>query len=349
MRILLTGGTGFIGSHTAAALGRDGHELRLLVRDPEKAKRVFEGLEADLPECVTGDVTDAGSVSEALSGCDGVLHAAALVALDQRSAREVERTNLAGTRNVVGLAHERGLSHVVYVSSTAALFDPEGEAPIGPGSEPASTAQGSAYAASKAESERWLRELQARGAAVSATYPGAVLGPHAPSLTEAHRALPFQLRAMPISEGGLNVVDVRDLADIHVALFRRPPESERWIAGGPFLDFAALADVIERVTGRRVLRVPVPGAVLRGLGRLGDWARHVVSFDLPLSHEAMVTATRWPGVDSSRTLTELGASFRDPAETFADTLVWMHQAGHVGARAVGRLADRAGPARASSA
>lgn len=338
MKILVTGGTGFIGSHTAVALAEAGHELRLLVRSPEKARRVFEALGAELPECTEGDVTDADSVEAALEGCEGVFHAAALVALDARHAREVARTNLDGTRHVVGGARRRGLGPILYVSSTAALFHPGGP-PIGPDTEPASHGDGG-YARSKAETERWLRDLQAEGARVAATYPVGVLGPHAPSLTELHRSLPLQLRVMPFPPGGMNFVDVRDLAAIHREVFARPPESARWMAGGPFVPWSELPAILEDVTGRRIPSFGMPGGLMRGLGRLGDAVKRVAPFDLPLSHEAMVTATRWPGVDSSATTAELGVAFRDLRETFADTLAWMHAEGHLPAKLVGRLADR---------
>lgn len=340
MKILVTGGTGFIGSHTATALARDGHAVRLLVRSEEKAKRVFEDLEADLPECVTGDVTDASSVAAALDGCDGVLHAAALVALDAKRAEDVVRINTTGARNVVGQAVERGLAHVVYVSSTAALFEP-GAGTIGPHSEPTGRT-GSAYSRSKAETEHWIRALQEQGAPVAATYPGGVLGPHAPELTEFHRSLPMQLRVGLLTEGGINLVDVRDLAAIHAALFARPPGPGRWLAGGTFVSFPDLAELFARVTDREIPRIRVPGALMRGLGRAGDWLKHSLHFEFPLTYEAMNTATRWPGVDSSQTLIDLDVSFRDLRATLEDTLVWMHRAGHLPARHVGRLARGGG-------
>ena len=332
----MTGGTGFVGSHTAAALLGAGHELRLLVRSPQKARRVFEALGMECPECTRGDVTDAESVAAALKGCGGVFHAAALVALDARRAEAVERTNFTGARNVVGLAQRRGLEHIVHVSSTAALFDPEGGR-IGPDSEPTALAD-SVYARSKARTEVWLRRLQREGGAVSATYPGGVLGPHAPAVTDVHRSLLLQLRTLLVTGGGANFVDVRDLANVHAALFARPPEAERWIVGGPYVRWTDLADLLEDLTGRRIPRIRAPGALLRGLGRLGDAAKRVVPFGFPLTYEAMTTATRWPGVDSARTLAELGVCFRDLRETLEDTLCWMLAAGHLTAAQVGRLA-----------
>ena len=102
VRILVTGGTGFVGSYATVALTEAGHDVRLLARDPGKVSRVFEPHRVGPAEVVEGDITDAASVDAALAGCDGVLHAAAVVAVSRRRAAEVLATNATGTRNVVG-------------------------------------------------------------------------------------------------------------------------------------------------------------------------------------------------------------------------------------------------------
>ena len=101
MKVLVTGGTGFTGSHTVRSLVACGHEIRLLVRDADKARRVFEPHGFVPDDLVVGDMTDASAVEGALRGCDGVLHAAALVDLRRAAARRVEESNVRGVELVV--------------------------------------------------------------------------------------------------------------------------------------------------------------------------------------------------------------------------------------------------------
>lgn len=336
MRVLVTGGTGFVGSHSAVELVREGCEVRLLVRDPAKVERVFAPHGIALRDVAVGDVTDRASVRRALAGCDAVLHAAALVALEAHRAAEAQRTNAEGVEIVLGEAAERGVGSIVYVSSSAALFRP-GE-PIGPDS-PVAEAK-SPYARSKAAAERFARGLLARGAPLRISYPGGVVGPDDPGLSEMNHTLMVLLRDfVALTSSGLSVVDVRDLARIHAALLLGRASAGPYVAGGPFLAWREVADLLDRLTGRPVRRLPLPGALLRAAGRVGDLAKRFVSFDFPLTHEAMTFATRWPGADSSRTLEALGLSFRDPAESFADALRWLARAGHLPPARIGRLAE----------
>ncbi len=124
MRVLVTGGTGFLGSHATRRLRESGHDVRLLVRTPGKVAPLMEkiGVDPDDLDVVQGDITDRDSVVAALDGCRGVVHAAAVVGTDATKDDEMERVNLAGVENVLGSAVEAGCDPIVHVSSVTALF-----------------------------------------------------------------------------------------------------------------------------------------------------------------------------------------------------------------------------------
>ncbi|MGH3525029.1 MAG: NAD-dependent epimerase/dehydratase family protein, partial [Mycobacterium sp.] len=168
MRVLVTGGTGFVGGWTAKAIVDAGHRVCFLVRNPARLHTSVETLGLDVSDYVVGDITDRDSVYRALDGCDAVVHSAAMVGTDPKQADQMMTTNLEGARNVLGCAVDRGLDPVVHVSSITALFRPglqtfHANLPVGKASD--------GYGQSKAKVELYARSLQDAGAPVSITYP----------------------------------------------------------------------------------------------------------------------------------------------------------------------------------
>ena len=336
---MVTGATGFVGSHAVEALLAAGHAVRLLARSPEKVKRVFAPLGIEVPEVVAGDVTDSAAVAEALRGCDAALHAAAEMYGDGR----VLAANVDGARNVLGIAHELGLDPILHVSSIAAFFPLRGPAitvddPVG--------SLTTTYGRSKAEAEHIARSLQATGAPVVTIYPSGVYGPRDPGLGETTKGLRDCVRwVWPLTSSAISIVDVRDVARIIVAALEPGRGPRRYMAGGHMLSFVEQAQVCERVMGRKLRRVPSPPFLLRALGLLLDLVRKLVSFEYPLTYEAALMIDQNVPFDSRATVEELGVVFRPIEETFADTLRWLYEAGHISAGCAGRLAEGS-PSRA---
>ncbi len=326
----MTGGTGFIGSFATAALLRAGHDVRLLARDPAKATTVFEPHGVVPTEVVRGDIRDRASVDAALDGCDGVLHAAAVVSVSRKEAELVLATNTEGTHNVVGGAVDAGVDRIVHTSSVSALFRPEGP-PVGPDTPPAEPT--SAYGRSKAEADRFVRGLQDAGAPISILYPGGVLGPldTNPGLGAGHQAVVTNYRTgTPIvRSGGWAILDVRDVADLYVALFAAEDPPPRLVLGGTTLTTDVLNATLSEIGGRPVRRLPMPASVLRTIGSVNDLLMKVLPADFALTREGMEYLTRWQPSDDRVALDLLGRPLRPPAETLADTTAWLIRAGHL--------------------
>ncbi len=333
MIVLVTGATGFVGSHTVAALTRSGHEVVALVRDPRKLVACPALRDAPPATVRSGDVTDRQSVRDAVAGCDAVVHTAGLVALDERRAAEARHVNVDGTRNVVGSALDAGAARVIHISTVALFglgdFTATADSPLSAGAGP--------YVQSKLAAEEWVRDRQADGAPVTALYPSGILGPDSPTILDLFEAMILWVRFRIRTEGGTSIVDVRDLARLIGRLVDDEAAPPRVMAGGTYLSWPDLLATVGRVTGRDRRTIPIPGPMLRAMGTIGDLAKQVVPRQTKWTREGMETATRSPRYDSDATVERYGA-FRPADVTIAVTIEWLHRAGHLSARAAGDLA-----------
>lgn len=329
MRVLVTGGTGFVGSHSVKALLDAGHDVRLLVRSPERIAPAMRplGIEKD-PEHVVGDVTDAASVREALTGCDAVLHAANIYALGKQ-AGEMLRVNPASTELVLGTAHELGLDPIIHVSSIVALI-PSGGAPCLSASSPVGWPAGP-YGRSKAKAEQVARRLQDEGAPVVITYPGGVWGPHDPYLGESSKiALDIANHRLPVTpDGHITVCDVRDVAAVHAAVMEPGRGARRAMVIDRDMRFAEIFATIRRLTGRRIPALPLPGLLTRPLlSRLGS---------VPPPAEGLWFLQQRFAVDPTDLEAEFGVRPTPAEQSIEDTLRWLHEAGHLSTGRAGAL------------
>ena len=305
------------------------------MRSPDKVKRVFGAERAREFEIVAGDMTDEQAVASAVRGRHAVIHAAALVALERKHAARVLHENRRGIEIVIGNAFAAGIERVLYVSSVVALYR-AGQAHLT--TEALGDAEGSAYTRSKIECEAYIRSLQATGAPIRTTYPAGVIGPDDPGLSEANRGILAFFRDTPVvTDTGLQMVDVRDVAAAHLKLLEAPTGPGRHLLGGHFVPWARLADLMEEITGRKLRRYPVPGAVMRASGVIADVVKHVWDFQFPLSHEAMRIMTQWVPVEVAQDESAMRFAFRDPRVTLGDTLRWLSAAGHLPADRLGKL------------
>jgi nucleoside-diphosphate-sugar epimerase len=249
MLVLVTGGTGYVGSHSVVALIGAGHRVRVLARAPERVSAALGPLGVEGVERVIGDVTDPTVVERALEGCDAVLHAASVFSLDARKADEMRAVNVRGTDVVLGTAHRLGLDPIVYVSSELALLPPtDGEvltadSPVGQPPGP--------YCRSKADAELVARNYQAVGAPVVSVMPAAVWGPEDPHFGEGVTLATNVLRKRYriVMRGGMHIADVRDVAAVLVAVMERGRGPRSYMVSGQYISLPELIRTLAELSG----------------------------------------------------------------------------------------------------
>ena len=337
MKVLVTGATGFVGSHAAKALQDAGHTVRALVRTPAKLESVTArvGVDTALLETVSGDIADAEVVAGAIDGCDAVVHAAAVVGTDPSSEADIEASNFAGALNVLGTAADAGCDPIVHVSSAAALFpfatDPvTADHPVGSARMP--------YARSKAESEHLARRLQASGRGVVIIYPGGVGGPGDYGESTQFKPLKLWLTKPFMSSSGytMNLVDVRDIAAVIAASMEAGRGPKRYVMFGHHLTADELLSVLCEVTGRDLKSVSMPRALFAAWGRIGDLARRF-GRDLILTSEGIEYMYNTCAGDNSFTEHDTGVTLRTAADSLADAIAWMRDEGHITAEQAGTV------------
>lgn len=328
MKILVTGAAGLVGCHATAGLLAAGHEVATLVRDVGKLDRALApfGRSSRDVEVALADVQDAEAVRRAVAGREGVLHAAGRYSRIPAEAELIHRINVDGTRTVLEASASASVARIVHVSSMLALFPPQG--PLMTPDDPVVTPR-STYAVTKAKAERIAREVQAR-APVTIVYPTAIQGPHDPTFSAGPENVANALKqgVTLVTPGGFPYADVRDLADLLVAIFAGRLSARRAMAPSFFLSHADYRDLLVRLTGRKIRAIRLPAAGMRLAGRIGDFVQRF-GVDVPLTFEAAEVFTRSVPVDDRAARAVLGREPISAERSFADLIRWMAEAGHV--------------------
>jgi dihydroflavonol-4-reductase len=259
MKVFLTGSTGFVGSHVARAYVVEGAELRLLTRATSNLASI-EGLAA---EVVVGDLRQPEALRTALRGCDALVHVAADYRLWVRDPKEMYSANVDGTRELLRIAREEGVAKVVYTSSVATMgFKTDGT--IVDESSPVSIADmiGS-YKRSKFLAEQEAIAAVRAGQHVMILNPTTPIGPGDQKPTPTGRIVAdFLNRRFPAYvDTGLNLVDVSEVARMHVVALGRGTPGERYILGGENLTLKQILDRMSAITGLSSPTMKVPHAL----------------------------------------------------------------------------------------
>src|ERR1700678_3122379 len=259
MKVFLTGATGFVGSHVARAYTAEGADLRLLTRATSKLDAI-EGIAADV---IVGDLRQPESLRAALRGCDALVHVAADYRLWVRDPEEMYAANVDGTRELLRIAREEGVAKVVYTSSVATMgFKADGT--IVDEMTPVSLAEMIGhYKRSKFLAEQEAIAAARAGQHVMILNPTTPIGPGDAKPTPTGRIIvDFLNKKFPAYvDTGLNLVDVTEVARMHVVALDRGTPGERYILGGENLTLKQILDRMSAITGLRSPTMKVPHVV----------------------------------------------------------------------------------------
>jgi dihydroflavonol-4-reductase len=314
MKILITGGTGFLGANLAAALVRRGDTVRVLRRSGSSLV-ALEGLPV---EQAVGDILEPTTVARAVEGCDLVFHVAALASYWRARREQVYQANVEGTRIVMEACLRAGVGRVVHTSSVAAI----GISPGGiPGTEETPFDPLSAsfvYADSKRLAEDEVRRAIERGLPAVIVNPATVIGAGDHYLNAGSIVVEYGRGRVPVvPPGGMCVADVDAVVQGHLAAAERGRVGERYILGGENLSFRQVAATVAEVAGRRPARLVVPGWLLGPAALAVDTFNRVSPRPPMISGEQIRLGRVEFFFDSTKAIRELGyplLPFRGAAE-----------------------------------
>jgi dihydroflavonol-4-reductase len=308
MKIFITGATGFVGTYLVKRLAGTEHELVCLARETSDTRCLKEAG----AKIVAGDVMDKASLLQGMAGCDGAVHLASSFVFWLPDKRVFHDVNVAGTRNVMESALEKGIAKVVYVS-TAAVYGNAGgkiteETPVG-------TERASKYVRTKYEGDRIAWNLFAeKKLPLVVIYPGAVIGADDPKAAGRYLKNFAQGRmpAQVLTKLSFPWVHVKDVAEAIVkALEKKNNIGEKYIVSAENRTFGEINQMIAEISGTKLpfLKLPTWMTVMTSylLTGIADLLKKPPLWDMSVDQMALMK--QGFEVDGGKAARELGIAY----------------------------------------
>jgi dihydroflavonol-4-reductase len=259
MKVFLTGATGFVGHHVARELQAQGAELYLLVRQSSRLDNL-EGVEG---ERIVGDLKDPELLLPVLKDCEALIHVAAEYKLWVRDPEAMYHTNVDGTRSMLRVAREAGIRRVVYTSSVATMGFREDGSIVDEDTPVSLSDMVGHYKRSKFMAEFEALKAADAGQNIVILNPTTPIGPHDVKPTPTGRiVVDFLNHKFPAyMDTGLNLVDVREVARMHVSALEKGKSGERYILGGENLTLKQILDKMSTITGIPSPKMKIPSFI----------------------------------------------------------------------------------------
>jgi dihydroflavonol-4-reductase len=319
-RVLVTGGTGFIGQHLVSALAAGGRQVRVLdLRPPTCA--------APEAEYIAGSVLDPGLVDEALRDVAEVYHLAGLPGMWIPRKVDFYAVNCHGTEVVIAAARKRGIARFLHCSTESILFRPSpsqdeaSEHSLLPAEE-----MPGLYTRSKMLAEQLAMQAAATGFPVVIGTPTMPIGPHDHNLTPPTAMLRHFLsaRVQLYLDFIVNLVDVRDVAAGLVLAMEHGRTGNRYILGGESISLRKILQLMATISGRSYLSIPVPGRMAELAATMLEFISDRVTHRPPSgTAEGVRIALRARELSIEKAQRELGYAPRPIEPALRDTIAYL--------------------------
>jgi dihydroflavonol-4-reductase len=322
-KILITGGTGFLGTHIVRQFLDVGEKnIRVM------ASSVPEWMKDSGVEPAEGSVTNKENVADAVRGASAIFHLAGKVSRDNNDAAAMNKIHLQGTRVLCEAAKEAGVKTMVLASSSGTIAVSEDDQVVDETfPQPVEIFSRWAYYASKYYQERAaLENFNGDGARLVIMNPSLLLGPEDDRLSSTKPVLDFLGRKIPFTpSGGLNFVDARDAAAAFISALEKGGHQEKYLLGAANMTFADFFGRLERLSGVSAPMLKLPKQLaMTGSNIISsvfkNWGR-----TSPIEPKEVEQAEYYWYFDSSKAKEDLGFSPRDEQETLNDTISYLRE------------------------
>jgi dihydroflavonol-4-reductase len=333
---LVTGATGFVGSHVARLLLEEGYSIRCLIRDGSDKRNLPE--ESETVSWVTGDLLDPLSLVRALDGMQELYHVAADYRLWTPRKGEIIQTNVEGTRNMLEACRICRPERIVYCSSVAALGTRTDGVPINETMEVDTKTLIGEYKLSKYLSEQLVLSY-AGGHDGGVSLPIVIVNPSAPigerdiKPTPTGRIVRDYMRKMMKAyvRTGLNVIHVRDVARGHLLAAQKGIPGQKYILANQNMQLIEIFHLLAKITGVPAPKAEMPRSLLFPVAVVSEGISLLTGREPLVPFDAARMAHKMMFFSGDRAVRELGLVLTPVEKAFEDAVVWFSKEEYMGA------------------
>lgn len=317
-RILITGGTGFIGSYILKDLLHHGYDNLVATKRPSSDMTLVEEV-ADRVKWVELDILDIVGLSDIVSDVRAIIHAAAMVSFASNDRDALMKINVEGTANLINLALEEDVKRFIHISSIATIASSSSRPLVNENDERDVNAENSSYAISKQKAEMEVFRGGGEGLSIGILNPSLVLGSgfwnkgSASMFRQIQKGLPFY------PKGLTGFVDVRDVAKAATILLDNPISGERFIISGENRSYQSIFDAIAEGLDAKKPKIPLSPF----LREAGYWVSKIISGFVKdkklLSRSTLRSSAMTVRFDNEKSINELGLMYRPIEKTIQET------------------------------